>query len=153
MKKDDDKKMFGTPDSWNMRVPEWLNKLAKEEYVDFSKVPLDELGAVKDKAIELGLYDSSKVEAGIPYNPKSNYSKKYHKDYGEWNTKRRIKKRIEQNIKNGRAPYQDFSTSDIVIAESLSKAQKKLAFLTGKKPVQLELPLDNPNITEGNENE
>ena len=153
MKKNDDKKMFGTPDSWNMRVPEWLEKFTKNEYVDYSKVNLAELGAVKDKAIELGLYDDSKVATGYPYNPNSKWSKMYHKDYGEWNIKRRIKKRIEQNVKNGRAPYQDFSTSDIVIAEDLAKSQKRLEIFTGKKPVQLELPLDNPNITEGNENE
>ena len=41
----------------------------------------------------------------------------------------------------------ELNTSD------LAKSQKRLEIFTGKKPVQLELPLDNPNITEGNENE
>ena len=145
--------MFGQPESWPYKVDNWLHKFANGGEVNLSTVPLEELGAFKDKAIELGLYDSNKIKSDIPYNPKSAYSREYHPDYGRQSIRKRIKLRVQNNIKNGRAPYQDFSTSDIVIAEDLAKAQKRLEIFTGKKPVQLELPLDNPNITEGNENE
>jgi hypothetical protein len=133
---------FDDPAHWDKKVGDYLriqNKINNNESL------LDEnlgtLGAFKDAQIKLNpdLAFKDNVETKT-YNSKSN--NREFGEYGSYHTKRRIRERMERNLKNKKPLYDGFTTDDIIIAEPIRKASKRLAIMRKpeeKTPIKIDI--------------
>lgn len=136
---------FDDPAHWDKKVGDYLriqNKINNNESL------LDEnlgtLGAFKDAQIKLNpdLAFKDNVETKT-YNSKSNNERMFHKDYGTYNTKRRIRERMEKNLKDKKPMYEGFTTDEIIIAEPIRKATRRLALM---KKAEQTVKIDIKNL-------
>lgn len=133
---------FDDPAHWDKKVGDYdriQNKLNNNE--NLLDENLGTLGAFKEAYLqenpELALKDN--VEKTT--KPKSNYQREFG-EYGPYHTKRRIRERMERNLKNKKPLYDGFTTDDIIIAEPIRKASKRLAIMRKpeeKTPIKIDI--------------
>ena len=133
---------FDDPAHWDKKVGDYdriQNKLNNNENLLDEK--LGTLGAFREAYLqeypELALKDN--VEKTT--KPKSNYQREFG-EYGSYHTKRRIRERMERNLKNKKPLYDGFTTDDIIIAEPIRKASKRLAIMRKpeeKTPIKIDI--------------
>jgi|DEB0MinimDraft_10_1074344.scaffolds.fasta_scaffold36135_1 hypothetical protein len=143
---------FDDPAHWDKTVGDYeriQNKLNNNESLLDEK--LGNLGAFKEAYLqenpELALKDN--VEKTT--KPKSTYQREFG-EYGSYHTKRKIRERMERNLKNKKPLYDGFTTDDIIIAEPIRKASKRLAIIR-KSEDKPSIKIDIKNLQNFSEQE
>ena len=133
---------FDDPAHWDKTVGDYeriQNKLNNNESLLDEK--LGNLGAFKEYVTKLNPELAIKDDVEKTTKPKSNYQREFG-EYGSYHTKRRIKERMERNLKNKKPLYDGFTTDDIIIAEPIRKASKRLAIMRKpeeKTPIKIDI--------------
>ena len=133
---------FDDPAHWDKTVGDYeriQNKLNNNESLLDEK--LGNIGAFKEYVTKLNPELAIKDDVEKTTKPKSNYQREFG-EYGSYHTKRRIKERMERNLKNKKPLYDGFTTDDIIIAEPIRKASKRLAIMRKpeeKTPIKIDI--------------
>ena len=135
---------FDDPAHWDKKVGDYeriQNKLNNNE--NLLDENLGTLGAFREAYLQenpdLAFKDNVETKT---YNSKSNNERMFHKDYGTYSTKRRIRERMEKNLKNKKPMYEGFTTDEIIIAEPIRKASRRLAIMRKpeeKTPIKIDI--------------
>jgi len=133
---------FDDPAHWDKKVGDYeriQNKINNNESLLDEK--LGTLGAFKEAYLQEYPDLAFKDNVEKPTKPKSNYQREFG-EYGSYHTKRRIRERMERNLKNKKPLYDGFTTDDIIIAEPIRKASKRLAIMRKpeeKTPIKIDI--------------